>query len=72
MPLAGWWQRVLALVLDSLIVGIVGGLVALPVVRDVVDIYSDWFDDAISSDAELDRHRHSCRRDLSSRSRSSG
>ena len=47
VPLAGWWQRVLALVLDAILLGIVGGIVALPWVRDVWHIYSDWFDDAL-------------------------
>ncbi len=47
--LAGWWQRVLALVLDSLVVGLVGALVALPWWRDVVNTYTDWLDEALSS-----------------------
>jgi uncharacterized RDD family membrane protein YckC len=47
VPLAGWWQRAGALVLDSILLGIVGGIVALPWVRDVWHIYSDWIDDAL-------------------------
>lgn len=49
VPLAGWWQRVLALVLDSIIVGIVGALIALPWIREVVDVYRDWFDEVLST-----------------------
>jgi uncharacterized RDD family membrane protein YckC len=61
VPLAGWWQRVLALILDSLVVGLVGVVIALPWVRDVFDSYSDWFDEALNADgssidtAELQR-----------------
>ena len=47
VPLAGWWARVLALILDGIIVGIVGGIVALPWIRDVWHVYADWFDDAL-------------------------
>jgi uncharacterized RDD family membrane protein YckC len=47
--LAGWWQRVLAYVLDAIILGTIGALVALPWIRDVVHVYSDWFDDAFNS-----------------------
>jgi uncharacterized RDD family membrane protein YckC len=47
VPLAGWWQRVGALVLDSILLGIVGGIVALPWIRDVWHTYADWIDDAL-------------------------
>jgi len=47
VPLAGWWQRVGALVLDSILLGIVGAIVSLPWVRDVWHVYKDWFDDAL-------------------------
>jgi uncharacterized RDD family membrane protein YckC len=50
VPLAGWWQRALALVIDVIIVGIIGALVALPWLRDVFDSYSDWFDEALNAD----------------------
>lgn len=50
VPLAGWWQRVLALILDSLLVGLVGVVIALPWVRDVIDLYGDWFDEALNAD----------------------
>jgi len=51
VPLAGWWQRVLALIIDVFIVGIIGGLVAFPWLRDVFDSYSDWFDEALNADS---------------------
>ena len=47
VPLAGWWQRVLAYVLDAIIVGLVAGIIALPWVREVLDVYVDWFDQAM-------------------------
>ena len=50
VPLAGWWWRALALVIDTIILGIIGALIAFPWVRDVLDSYSDWFDDALNSD----------------------
>jgi uncharacterized RDD family membrane protein YckC len=50
VPLAGWWWRVLALILDGLVLGIIGALIAFPWVSDVVDSYGDWFD-ALSSDS---------------------
>ena len=50
VPLAGWWWRVLALVIDALLLGIVAGIIAFPWARDVFDSYRDWFDEAMSSD----------------------
>ena len=47
VPLAGWWQRVLAYVLDAMIVGLVAGIIALPWVREALDVYRDWFDQAL-------------------------
>lgn len=48
VPLAGWWWRVLAVVLDSLILGVVATIVAFPWVRDLYDSYRDWFDEALN------------------------
>ena len=50
VPLAGWWWRALALIIDTIILGIIGALIAFPWVRDVLDSYSDWFDEALNSD----------------------
>jgi len=44
VPLAGWWWRGLAWLIDWLVVGVVGGIVAYPWMRDIVDSYSDWLD----------------------------
>jgi uncharacterized RDD family membrane protein YckC len=49
VPLAGWWHRVGAYVIDAIIVGMVAGLVALPWIRDVWHTYREWFDDLLDS-----------------------
>jgi uncharacterized RDD family membrane protein YckC len=49
VPLAGWWQRVLAYVLDAILVGIVTAVIAAPWFREVWHTYKDWFDEAIRS-----------------------
>lgn len=48
-PLAGWWQRVLAYVLDAIAVGLVSGLIGFPWIREIVDTYMHYFDEAFSS-----------------------
>jgi uncharacterized RDD family membrane protein YckC len=47
VPLAGWWWRVLAYVLDAILVGIVVAIVAAPWISDAYQIYRDWFDDLV-------------------------
>src|SRR3954462_11178581 len=47
VPLAGWWMRVAALLLDGILLGIVGVIVSLPWLRDAWHIYRDWFDDVL-------------------------
>jgi uncharacterized RDD family membrane protein YckC len=66
VPLAGWWQRVLALILDSILIGIVGVLLALPWWRDAVNVYTDWFDELLntSSDASSQIDTTQLQRDL--------
>jgi uncharacterized RDD family membrane protein YckC len=49
--LAGWWQRVGAYLIDAIIVGIIGGILAAPWIGDLVDAYSAFFDQALR-DAE--------------------
>ena len=49
VPLAGWWQRVLAYVIDAVVVGLVAGLLAVPWIRDMWETYRDWFRDALDS-----------------------
>ncbi len=47
VPLAGWWHRVGAYVIDALILGVVLGIVAFPWFKEVGDIYLDYFDQAM-------------------------
>ena len=51
VPLAGWWGRALALIIDGLLVGVVAGIIAFPWARDVFDTYRDWFDEALNADS---------------------
>jgi uncharacterized RDD family membrane protein YckC len=49
VPLSGWWWRVLAFIIDSLILGVVAALIAMPWVRDVIHDYRVWFDAAMDA-----------------------
>ena len=53
-PLAGWWHRVGAYLIDAVILIVVVGIVAAPWFADVFDVYSDYFNDVIA-DAEAGR-----------------
>jgi uncharacterized RDD family membrane protein YckC len=48
-PLAGWWHRVGAYLLDALIVGILTAVIAAPWLRDLWNTYRDWLDELIKS-----------------------
>lgn len=48
VPLAGWWWRVLALVIDWLIVTIVVSVVGLPWIRDIWHSYKDFLDELLN------------------------
>jgi uncharacterized RDD family membrane protein YckC len=50
VPLAGWWWRALALIIDVLILSAILVAVAFPWVSDVTSSYGDWFDEVLSSD----------------------
>ena len=52
--LAGWWQRVGAYLIDAIIVGVVGGILASPWIGDIVDAYREFFDTVVR-DAEAGR-----------------
>ena len=52
--LAGWWQRVWAYLIDGLIVGLVGGVLASPWLGDVLDAYREFIDQVVR-DAEAGR-----------------
>ncbi|MBM6399165.1 RDD family protein [Phycicoccus sonneratiae] len=41
--LAEWWRRLLARVVDSILVNIVGGLLSLPFLGPVLDVFEDFF-----------------------------
>lgn len=59
-PLAGWWHRVGASLLDSLILLPLVVLVALPWIRELVDVYGAYFDDLF---ADLEAGRTTTRAD---------
>jgi hypothetical protein len=40
--LAGWWQRVWAYLLDAIVVGIIGGILASPWIGDLLDAYREF------------------------------
>ena len=48
-PLAGWWQRVGASLIDVLILFTVVSLLALPFIRDIVSAFGDYFDASMSA-----------------------
>ncbi|MFB9620401.1 RDD family protein [Brooklawnia cerclae] len=47
VPLAGWWSRVAALLIDSLVVGVIAGIVTIPFTSNLVTGFEAWFDDAM-------------------------
>jgi len=51
VPLAGWWWRVLALVIDWMIVITVISLVGLPWIRDIWHSYKDFLDELLDESA---------------------
>ena len=62
-PLAGWWHRVGAYLIDMVIVGIVVGLVAFPWAQDIGRIYLDYVDE-VMRDAEAGRQSSTSAFDL--------
>ena len=51
VPLSGWWWRVLAILIDVVILSAIMVAVAYPWVSDVASSYGDWFDKVQSSDS---------------------
>ena len=49
VPLAGWWWRALAGLLDALLVGTVSGLLTLPFYRDLFGAFASWYAAALRS-----------------------
>lgn len=48
-PLAGWWWRVLALVIDRIVVGLVSTLVTLPLTMPYINRFRDYWGDVIDA-----------------------
>ena len=51
-PLAGWWHRVGAYLIDFVILVLVVAVLALPFIRDFVSSFSDYFDAAMTAAEE--------------------
>jgi uncharacterized RDD family membrane protein YckC len=49
VPLAGWWWRVLAVIIDGIFLGVILAILSFPWFRDVFESYRDWFDEAMDS-----------------------
>jgi uncharacterized RDD family membrane protein YckC len=49
VPLAGWWHRVGAYVIDGLILAVIVSILAYPFIQDVVNAFSDFFDEAMTA-----------------------
>lgn len=43
VPLAGWWWRALAIVIDAFIVGVISSLLTFPIYRRMVQVFTDYF-----------------------------
>lgn len=54
VPLAGWWHRVGSYLIDAIILFVIAGILAAPWWSEVIDVYLDYFDDALA-DAEAGR-----------------
>ncbi len=48
-PLAGWWHRVGAYLIDFVIVALVIALLALPFLRDFISAFADYIDVAVTA-----------------------
>ncbi len=48
VPLAGWWWRALAGLVDALLVGVVSGLLALPFYRELFAAFGAWWSEAFA------------------------
>lgn len=47
VPLAGWWTRLVALVIDSILLGLVTAVVAIPFYDALMTGFEAWFADAM-------------------------
>ena len=48
-PLAGWWIRVAAQVLDSIVLMVLGSAFAWRFIKQIGDVYAQYFDDVLSA-----------------------
>ena len=44
MPLAGWWHRAGAALIDAVILFVLVSLLTLPFIRDLLSAFGDYFD----------------------------
>ena len=49
VPLAGWWHRVGAYVIDGLILSVMVAILAYPFIQDVVNAFGNFFDEAMTA-----------------------
>ena len=49
VPLAGWWWRVLATVIDGMITSIVVGIIGLPLFRPMADAFRAYFESVMAA-----------------------
>ena len=49
VPLAGWWHRVGATLIDNLILAVVVGVLAFPFIRELMTAFGDYFDKAMTA-----------------------
>ena len=49
VPLAGWWARALAIVIDAVLVGIVAALLAMPIYLRMAQALGDYFRESIQA-----------------------
>ena len=63
VPLAGWWHRVGAYLIDAVILIVIAGILASPWYREVFDVYMDYFDE-VMADAEAGRQNTTSTFDL--------
>ena len=49
VPLAGWWWRVLATVIDAMITSTVVGIVGFPLFRPLADAFTAYFESLVAA-----------------------
>lgn len=49
VPLAGWWQRAGAVLIDFLVLAVITILLTLPLIRDMFNAFGDYFDASMTA-----------------------